>query len=108
MMLREVKRMPCRYCGKEIILVKTARGKSVPVDPQSKWYREDPNGAAFIRMDGEVVRGSSCYKTDDRCAGIGYLNHDATCADSRRRDRCRGKKLGREERRNRESSRVTK
>ena len=89
MMLRILKRVTCRFCGKWILMVKTARGKTVPVDPKSRYYRENPRGAAFVRMDGEIVRGSSCDRRDSRAAGIGYLNHDATCKDRRRSDRCK-------------------
>lgn len=96
MLIGDGKQKACRYCGKPIVMVRTRKGVSVPVEPRSRWYREDENGAAFIRIDGEVIRGSSCEENDSRAAGIGYINHDAVCEQSPRGKR-RGKKARKEE-----------
>ena len=47
----------CRGCGKPIVWMKTKVGRSMPCEPELKFYWLDPAGSQrVINHDGEVVR----------------------------------------------------
>lgn len=71
----------CRYCGKQILWIRTAKGKQMPCDPRFIDYWEDDEGSARIVKDnGSVIR---CSLTDKGrpADGIGYISHFSTCTN---------------------------
>lgn len=81
----------CRACGATIMFLKTAKGKTMPVDESAVFFKAHPDGKElFILGDGTTMRGN---RVTDRAEGdrFGYISHFATCpaADQFRK---RGKK----------------
>lgn len=72
------KTTPCRGCGKEIAFIKTVKGKSMPVNPESVYFvpAEGPN--TYVMLDGSIRRGRE-PRPDDRTTIIGFISHFATC-----------------------------
>jgi hypothetical protein len=66
---------PCRGCGKQIVFVTTAGGKTVPLDPVAPVYvREaDGEGGAVWAKDGGgdimVSHFATCSRANDFSAG---------------------------------------
>lgn len=48
---------PCRGCGKEIAFIKTVKGKTMPVDPDSVYFIPASGPNTYVMMDGTVQRG---------------------------------------------------
>lgn len=69
----------CRACGKPIIWMKTAAGKTMPCDPDLRWYwaRED-GSQRILTHSGELVR---CELTGNRdeATGLGRTPHWGNC-----------------------------
>lgn len=79
---------PCRGCGKEIAFIKTKNGKSIPVDPEARYFLPGQGGGyTYILMDGETMRGKPTEESPYVPYKIGYISHFATCpaADSFRK-----------------------
>ncbi len=79
----------CRSCGAEILWIKMASGKAMPVDPDQVPYWERRGGQGkIITPNGEVI---SCDLEGDiqEATGIGYISHFSTCpnADAHRKGR---------------------
>lgn len=71
----------CRYCGKQIMWIRTKAGKNMPVDPAMINYRRSVNGdrakEKIVTPQGEVL---SADRTSNREAeGYGYIPHFSTC-----------------------------
>ena len=80
----------CRGCGKMIAFIRTAKGKSMPVDPEAVYFIPAGGPNTYVMIDGSVQRGREPGQMDRESARIGYRSHFATCpaADSfRRRER---------------------
>ena len=79
----------CRGCGAEIAFIKTVKGKTMPVDPESVYFTPSGGPETFVTMSGDVVRGARRKNG----AVIGFISHFATCpaADSFRKGRHKGK-----------------
>ena len=75
----------CRGCGKPIAFIKSANGKSIPVDPEPICFMPEEGLDKFVLMDGTVQRGRALEEADK--TAIGYRSHFATCpaADDFRR-----------------------
>ena len=76
----------CSSCGAEIIWIKTKSGKSMPCDPEERFYEERIGGhETYVTPDGRTVKGVPCYGGP----AYGYISHFATCpnADRHRRNR---------------------
>ena len=71
---------PCRGCGKEIAFIKTVKGKSMPVDPDSVYFVPEGGPNTYVTIDGEVVRGREPHYADKETQ-IGYVSHFATCPE---------------------------
>ena len=76
----------CRYCGMQIMWIRTKAGKNMPVNPEMISYRRPETGKKatekLVTETGEVVCAD---KVDSSQAeGIGYISHFATCAQIRR------------------------
>ena len=70
----------CRGCGKPIAFIKTANGKSIPVDPDPVWFEPMDEKEKFVTAEGEVQQGRTIEtaSTAGKMA-IGYRTHFATC-----------------------------
>lgn len=74
----------CRGCGKEIIWIRTASGKSMPCDPEEVVYwAKDKAPGKVITPSGEVV---SCTFEGDisQATGMGYVSHFASCPSAKK------------------------
>ena len=72
----------CRACGAPIIFLKTAKGKTMPVDEGAVFFKAHPDGKElFILGDGSTMRGN---QVSDRAEGdqFGYISHFATCPNA--------------------------
>lgn len=69
----------CRGCGAVIGFIKTAAGKTMPVDIKPVLFtRGGPE--VFVTPSGEVIHGTSLrYGQADPDELIGYTSHFATC-----------------------------
>lgn len=75
---------PCRACGKEIAFIKTVKGKTMPVNPESVYFIPGGGPNTYVLMDGSVQRGREPERTDRENAVIGYISHFATCPEADR------------------------
>ena len=76
------KTMPCRGCGKEIMFIKTEKGKTMPVDPEMVYFIPDDRGSdTYIEPGGKLVRGRE-VNLADKSSSIGYTSHFATCPNA--------------------------
>ena len=80
-----LKTMPCRGCGAEIAFIKTVKGKTMPVNPESVYFMPDGGPNTYVLPGGDVVRGREAERGDTGVQ-IGYISHFATCPE---RDRMR-------------------
>lgn len=72
----------CKACGAEIIWIKTARGKAMPIDEKPIPYYKG-NNDRIITPDRKIVRCDLDGKTED-FIGFGYISHFATCPAAER------------------------
>lgn len=70
---------PCRGCGKEIAFIKTVKGKSMPVDPESVYFIPAGGPNTYVMMDGRIQRGREPRQEDNEAVRIGYRSHFVTC-----------------------------
>ena len=70
----------CRGCGAEISFIKTVKGKSMPVDPESVYFVPGGGPNTYVMINGEVQRGREPEWNEDQAkAWIGYRSHFASC-----------------------------
>lgn len=77
----------CKSCGAKIRWIKTASGKSMPVNDEEVMYWQSSKGkATIVTPNGEVVK-ANLEGILNTATGIGYISHFATCpnADKHRR-----------------------
>lgn len=80
MATRLTRTAPCRGCGKEIAFLKTAAGKSMPVNPDAVYFIPAGGPNTYVRPDGSVARGRA-PGAEDLEKEIGYISHFATCPE---------------------------
>lgn len=74
----------CKSCGAEILWIKMASGKSMPVDAKPISYRTMHPGTkgfnvmTLVTKDGRVAKGVFDPSSDK----IGYTSHFATCPNA--------------------------
>jgi len=71
----------CRYCNADIIFIKTKAGKTMPLDAESIYFKDDPKGCSFVLLDGTVIKGTT-VKEGTPDAKIGFISHFATCPNA--------------------------
>ena len=82
----------CRACGAKIMFLKTAAGKTAPVDEEAVFFRKGDGKDLFVLGDGTTVRGTRVAEMRDGDS-FGYISHFATCTNPdffrkpRKRDR---------------------
>lgn len=76
----------CKYCGRVIYWIRTAKGASMPVDPVPVPYWDTGGEGRVVLQDGETIACSLHGEKGDH-AGIGYIPHWSSClgADEARR-----------------------
>lgn len=77
----------CRGCGKEIAFIKTEKGKTMPVDPEPVWVKQEKGGKPFIQVDGNYVYGWIAGDAEDDPDSnliAAYVSHFATCEQAER------------------------
>lgn len=86
----------CRACGARILFLKTASGKTMPVDEEGTFFLETENGPEmFVLGDGVTMRGQRVSTEQMMDADrFGYVSHFATCpaADQFRKPRKKDRK----------------
>lgn len=74
----------CKGCGRPIVWIKTAGGRSMPCDakPLVYWARYKAPGKV-VTSNGAVI---SCdFKGEpSKASGIGYISHFASCPAARK------------------------
>lgn len=74
--------MPCRGCGKEIMFIKTEKGKTMPVDPKPVYFIPDERGSeTYVMPGGKIERGREANIADGD-SSIGYISHFSTCPNA--------------------------
>lgn len=70
----------CKYCGQQIIWIRTSSGKMMPCNPGLIDYVEVKGGREkIVRMDGAVVAAEIVDGKHFEPDGTGYTSHFATC-----------------------------
>ena len=69
----------CRGCGAEIAFIKTAKGKTMPVNPESVYFIPAGGPNTYVMMDGSIQRGREPRQEDNEAVRIGYRSHFVTC-----------------------------
>lgn len=80
----------CRGCGAPLEWIRTAAGRSMPVDPKPVFIVEGDGPDSFITDEGEVIRGRAARPAEERSdLPVAFVPHWKTCpaADSFRRRR---------------------
>ena len=74
-------RTRCRACGKPILFIKTAKGKTIPVDVRPLQFVPDANGRSlYVTDEGDVIHGVPAQEMDPD-KHTGYISHFATCTN---------------------------
>lgn len=74
----------CRACGADIMFIKTAAGKTMPVDAKSMYFLPDPSGKnLYVLPDGTTERGWT-VSVQGNDTKIGFVSHFATCPEADR------------------------
>lgn len=89
--VRGERRLYCRYCGEEILMIHMAKGTTMPVDREPVHYTPGGGPDRFITLDGHTVFGRE-RRNGSECA---FKPHFKTCKNSEDRYRDGGGKKGR-------------
>lgn len=85
----------CRGCGAEIGFIRTAGGKTIPVNPEEVAYKQKAGGSLKIVTPNGEVLSAERPSNPQKATGIGYISHFATCPASdsfRKPQKCDRKK----------------
>ena len=77
----QMRRTQCRACGAEIGFIKTAAGKTCPVDAKSVYFLPDLGDELCVLPDGTAQRGLRVDE-EGNSTQIGYVSHFATCPEA--------------------------
>lgn len=82
-MTQNPKTTACRACGARIMFLKTAAGKTMPVDEEGTFFLEVKDGPElFVLGDGVTMRGQRVSPAQLMDADrFGYISHFATCTN---------------------------
>lgn len=69
----------CRGCGREIVWIQTAGGKSMPCDASPVYYKERAGGPDRIVTQNGMTLSCEIVTDPNIATGIGYVPHWATC-----------------------------
>ena len=77
----------CRRCGRQILLIKTNKGKSLPFDPDEDLFvigDASNGGKRFVTRDGMLLRGAVAQDIEKEHDKItGHACHFDTCPKGR-------------------------
>lgn len=80
-MTQNPKTTACRACGARIMFLKTAAGKTMPVNEVAVFFRKEETGKGlFVQGDGTTARGT-LVDAMEQGDGFGYISHFATCTN---------------------------
>ena len=80
----------CRFCGRPILMIKTVKGKTMPVDRDPVRFVPDLNGSTYyVNPDGHLMHGCPLMPGEKEAAEIGYISHFATCPAPKGREKRR-------------------
>ena len=69
----------CRYCGADIVFIRTRAGRLMPCDATVRTYWQQRGGRVkIVTPDGDVV-SAELDGDPEHATGIGYIPHFATC-----------------------------
>lgn len=71
----------CRGCGRPILWIRTAAGRSMPCDPELVTYWQRAGGREKIVTPNGEVLSAELAGAPDRATGLGYISHFATCPE---------------------------
>ena len=90
----------CRGCGAEILMIKTRRGTTLPVDLEIVEFVPDLAGKnLYVMESGNVFKGSEPME-GDKDIHSGYISHSATCGNRAGFRKHKARKKARKEIRN--------
>ena len=69
----------CKSCGQQILFMKTANGKMMPVNAKPVTYELDPHGSFTLLGPGGVTERGRLVVAGSR---TGYVPHWVTCPDA--------------------------
>lgn len=76
----------CKYCGRQVMWIRTKSGKNMPVNPEIVSYRRPKMGEKasekIVTQEGEVICADRA-ESSIQAEGVGYISHFATCAGRR-------------------------
>lgn len=75
----------CRGCGAPLEWIKTAAGKSMPVNPEPVFVIEGDGPDSFITDEGEVIRGRAARQEEENNGlPVAFVPHWKTCPAAER------------------------
>lgn len=84
---QQAEEIKCRACGAPIFFIKSVNRKSIPVDAEPVWVRQEHGGDTYILRDGRFVFGRITGDADDDPDAEvveAYVSHFATCTEPER------------------------
>ena len=88
----------CRGCGAEILVIKTGTFyKTVIVEADPVWIRQETNGDPFVTADGRILFGREAGDADDDPDAnlmAAYVPHKGRCPNNGRAPRQRRRPSG--------------
>ena len=71
----------CRSCNAEIIWIKMASGKNMPVDPYLRTVIKGEGSETLVTEDGHIIHGRFASYEEGANAS-GYISHFSTCPNA--------------------------
>lgn len=70
----------CKGCGAPLEWIRTAAGRSMPIDPEPVFVIEGTGPDSFITDEGEVIRGRrAAPEEENRDLPVAFVPHWKTC-----------------------------
>lgn len=71
----------CRSCNAEILWIKMASGKNMPVDPFKHTIIKGAGNETLVTEDGHIIHGRFASYEEGANAS-GYISHFSTCPNA--------------------------
>ena len=70
----------CKYCGQDIDWIRSAEGRSVPVDPDPVFVIEGDGTETFLEDEGATITGRQARPEEERLeTPVAFIPHNRTC-----------------------------